>query len=115
MTSVLVGAGVGVGVGAGAGGLLIVMLPPVPGETISSAPQLANASALVPRTSVRKRIVTGSGPLKKPDENVSRTLIATRPLGLLRDSLCPSVTLRLQNRTNGSGGLKSGRFTVSDR
>ena len=52
-TSEDVGVGVGVGEGAGADGLLIVMFPPVPGETISSAPQLARATALQPSTSER--------------------------------------------------------------
>src|SRR6187431_2870169 len=47
--------GVGVGVGAGAGGLLMVMLPPVPGEAMSSGPQALSASRLQPRTSERVR------------------------------------------------------------
>ena len=55
--------GVGVGV-AVAGGLLMMTSPPVPGETISSAPQLARASAEQPRTSERWKLVTGNGPLK---------------------------------------------------
>ena len=50
--------GVGVGVGAGAGpgvgaGLLMIMSPPVPGEEISSGPQAARASRLVPMISER--------------------------------------------------------------
>ena len=64
VTSDEVGVGVGVGVGAGALGLLMVMFPPVPGETISSAPQLASATALQLRTSARWIFVTGNGPLK---------------------------------------------------
>ena len=63
VTSVDVGVGVGVGV-AVAGGLLMMTSPPVPGETISSAPQLARASAEQPRTSERWKLVTGNGPLK---------------------------------------------------
>ena len=59
------GGGVGVGVGAGvAGGLLIVMLPPVPGETISSAPHADRAMAEQPRTSERWILVTGTVPSK---------------------------------------------------
>ena len=65
VASVLVGVGAGAGAGVGAG-LLIVTLPPVPGETISSAPQPARASALQPITSERWRFFTASGPLKKP-------------------------------------------------
>src|SRR6478735_10946001 len=47
--------GIGVGVGAGAGGLLMVMLPPVPDEAMSSGPQALSASRLQPRTSERVR------------------------------------------------------------
>ena len=61
--AVVVAGGVGVGVGAGAPLLLIVTLPPVPGETISSAPQLARASELTPRIRVRLRVFTARGPL----------------------------------------------------
>ena len=43
----------GGGGGGGGAGLLMVTLPPVPGETISSAPQPASASALQPIMSVR--------------------------------------------------------------
>lgn len=55
--------GVGVGVGAGAGGLLIVMLPPVPGDTMSSPPQAAKASVLQPMKMERVKCVTAIGPL----------------------------------------------------
>ena len=48
-----VGVGVGAGVGAGVAGGLMMMSPPVPGETISSAPQLARARAEQPSTSER--------------------------------------------------------------
>ena len=49
------GVAVGVGVGAGAGGYLMVMLPPVPGEAMSSGPHALSASTLQPRTSERVR------------------------------------------------------------
>ena len=49
-----VGVGVGAGVGAGAGGLMMT-LPPVPGEAMSSGPQALSARTLQPRTSERVR------------------------------------------------------------
>jgi hypothetical protein len=52
VTSDWVGAGVGVGAGA-AGGLLMMMSPLVPGDTISSAPQPAKAMMLQLITKVR--------------------------------------------------------------
>ena len=51
VTSVLVGVGLGDGAGVGDG--LMMTLPPLPGEVMSSAPQPASASALQPRTSER--------------------------------------------------------------
>src|SRR5690606_16922001 len=57
---------VGVGDGVGAGGLLMVILPPLPGEAISSGPQAESASTLQPRMSERVRLVTADGPLMKP-------------------------------------------------
>src|SRR6187402_823009 len=73
--------GVGVGVGAGAGGLLIVMLPPVPGEAMSSGPQAASASTLQPSTSERVRSVTANGPLKNRESDGAKSLIAIPQLG----------------------------------
>ena len=52
--------GVGVGVGAGAAGLLIVTLPPVPGEATSPAPQPVKTSALAPSRSMPWNFVTFS-------------------------------------------------------
>src|SRR5690606_28636213 len=46
------------------GGLLMStsMLPPVPGEAMSSGPQAASATTLQPRTSERVRLITADGP-----------------------------------------------------
>ena len=54
--------GVGVGAGAGAGGLLMVTLPPVPGEATSPAPQPATASELTPSTSKPETVLTFVSP-----------------------------------------------------
>ena len=92
VAGVMVGAGVavGAGVGAGAGGLLMMTLPPVPGEAISSAPQAASAMAEQPRIRKRERLVTASGPLKKPrieKRSEAKCDVARRRLGGPNDTL----------------------------
>ena len=75
---------VGVGVG-----LLMMTLPPVPGDAISSGPHAASARIELPRISERESLVTTIGP-SRHFENLDfdanlRSLKGA--LGLARDSL----------------------------
>lgn len=76
----VVGAGAGVGVGAGVT-LLMVTLPPVPGDAISLAPQPARASTDALAQSARPKalffIVTISIPVLKPRNRLPDAWLAS--------------------------------------